>query len=557
MDLPLDQHVVEDSPAVVDSYMADEMRLSSLDIHLDDCDMAPEGKGLVVLLEIKPRDKGRLRGQVRPPQRGGRHALDAKASIRHEDDILTVGLQPTRRLLPCHVDKRNARSSHGAAAELERPRSRRPRPPGHRAGVRLHDSNAVNRNTEKHRCQLGVSGLVPLPAGGGTYRYHYRAIRLRARLSELRGVEHRGHLDVRAQANAELHAVATLAPRTLFASQLLITRRLQREVERSHVVTSVIGELGGSRVREWAADQVAPPQLGRIQTQLHREHVHRPLDQCYRLGATGATVRGHDSGVGVDAAAAPPDPRDGIHARGKQCRKDQLRRSQARVSSGIRHHVRLQADQLAIGGGTQRNVLDLAAPMGHRQHVLAAVLKPAHRAFELFRDCGDHALLGIGHELGAESAAHVAGDDSHARLRKAECVGNCAADAERHLGRSPHANAALSIGLRHHRVGLDRDCRESLIYESRPDDHGSAFQRAILSQVELEGEVVALVGVNQHRTCLERDSDIDERRQDLVVDNHRGRRVDSLFSRGRDCHGDGIADEFHLVRAESRARGLR
>ena len=88
-------------------------------------------------------------------------------------------------------------------------------------------------------------------------------------------------------------------------------------------------------------------------------------------------------------------------------------------------------------------------------------------------------------------------------------------------------------------------------------DHLGAFERALLAQVEIEGEVVALVGVHEHRARLERARAVDEGRQDLVVDDHRGRRIDSDIARLGHGHRDGVADELHLVGAKARARRLR
>jgi hypothetical protein len=195
---------------------------------------------------------------------------------------------------------------------------------------------------------------------------------------------------------------------------------LEREVERFRVIAGVVGEAGGGRVRERSADQVAAPQLGRIHRELRGQHVHRPLDHRDRLGTAGATIRGHHRGVRVSASPMPTNPRNGVDARSQQGGEDELRRSQARVRTGIGDDLSLEADKLAVEGGAERNVLHVAAPVGHRDHVLGAVFKPPHGSIQLFRDRGDHALLGVGHQLGAEASAHVARDHAHLGLGQAE-----------------------------------------------------------------------------------------------------------------------------------------
>jgi len=148
MDLPLNQHLVQYRPAVVNRDVAHQPRLARLDVHLDHRDVASKWKGLIVLLEIDLCDKCGLRGKLRPAQRGRRHAGDTKAPIRHAHDVLSARLQPSRRLRPRLLNERDACAQHRAAAELQRARPRRPRPSSHHPGVRLHDPNAVDRHSE-------------------------------------------------------------------------------------------------------------------------------------------------------------------------------------------------------------------------------------------------------------------------------------------------------------------------------------------------------------------------------------------------------------------------
>ena len=54
------------------------------------------------------------------------------------------------------------------------------------------------------------------------------------------------------------------------------------------------------------------------------------------------------------------------------------------------------------------------------QHVLQAILEPAHGTAEAHREQRDEHVLRVHDELGAEAAADVGGDDAHAVGRKIE-----------------------------------------------------------------------------------------------------------------------------------------
>jgi len=69
----------------------------------------------------------------------------------------------------------------------------------------------------------------------------------------------------------------------------------------------------------------------------------------------------------------------------------------------------------------------------------------------------------------------------------------------------------------------------------------------LLSELELESEVVPLVRVNEHRARLESRRAVDEHLHQVVVDRHRRGTIDCCASRLRHHHGDRVADEFDLL----------
>ena len=89
-----------------------------------------------------------------------------------------------------------------------------------------------------------------------------------------------------------------------------------------------------------------------------------------------------------------------------------------------------------------RDLVRLLALLGRGQHVLVAILDPAHGPPEPAREERDQHVLGIDDELGAEAAAHVGRDHAHLVRRQAEQVADELADLVRHLRRRPHRELA-------------------------------------------------------------------------------------------------------------------
>ena len=188
--------------------------------------------------------------------------------------------------------------------------------------------------------------------------------------------------------------------------------------------------------------------------------------------------------------------------------------------------------------------------MRHRGHVLCAELKPAHRTIEIPRQRRDHRLLGVRHQLRAECATDVGADDADLRLRQAQGLGDLAADVERDLRRSPHPDAAFAVGLRDDSVALDRNRREPLVDEPAAHDDVSALERAVFADVELEGYVVALVGMHERRARIGSCGAVDKGCEWLVIDHHLCRRVDGLLSGFAHGNGDRVAHELHALAAQ-------
>src|SRR5581483_8897746 len=219
VDLGLDEHVVQHRAAVVDGDVADEARIAGLDVHLHDRDVASEREGLVALVELRARLE---RSELGPRQRPRGHAPDPEAAAAQVLDVIARGLEPPRRLVLRLLDELDADLAHRAAAELQRPRARGPEAGGDGRGVALDHGDRLRRDAEQSGGQLRVRGHVALARGHRADADGHPAFGVDARVRGLRRVEHRGHLHVAADADAELHAVAALAARGLVAAQRLV-----------------------------------------------------------------------------------------------------------------------------------------------------------------------------------------------------------------------------------------------------------------------------------------------------------------------------------------------
>ena len=97
------------------------------------------------------------------------------------------------------------------------------------------------------------------------------------------------------------------------------------------------------------------------------------------------------------------------------------------------------AEEPAVAGGRDLDVVDLVALHAGHQGVLAARLDPLHRPAELPGQLRHHDVLGVVHALGAEAAAHVGRrDHAHVVLGQAELRRDHPAVAVHHLHGAPH-----------------------------------------------------------------------------------------------------------------------
>ena len=167
----------------------------------------------------------------------------------------------------------------------------------------------------------------------------------------------------------------------------------------------VVGEL----VRP---DQVPPADLGPVQPEVLGDPVHRPLHGVAALRPAGAAVGRDDDGVGVDAVDAHPVHRDRVRADQLGGRHDRHDDPVGRVGAVVVPAADVQRGHPALVVVADGDLLALLALVRGGDEVLAAVLGPVHRLAQ--RDGGHRHQQLLGprvHDLHAEPAAHVGGDD--------------------------------------------------------------------------------------------------------------------------------------------------
>jgi hypothetical protein len=370
-----------------------------------------------------------------------------------------------------------------------------------------------------------------------------------------------GDLDVRADADAELLHVAALATRGLVGAQVVVTCDPQRLAEGGVVVADVVGDTGDGRVRELVgAQEVATANRGRVHAELHGSQIEDALEHGGRLRASRAAVRAHRCRVGERDRAVVADARDPVHAlRHHPRRTERQHPAEAAVRARIADDATSQSDDRPVVAQAELQVLHLAATVRHGDHVLGPRLDPLHRTAQLARDA--HRDDALGHPvLRTERAADVRCDQPHVLRLDAERVGECAAVRVRHLARQVERElVTVAVVARHdgHRRALHRHDRQTLVLEAAPHDDLGTGERV---------EVVRLAGTHddvgtdrvelQRRVGRERVLHVDDRRERVVVDDHRVDRVDGLrLALGHD-HRDRISHEPNPAARECGAHHL-
>ena len=194
-----------------------------LGVDLDDGDVRAEREGGAVLAESSARGEVRRRARhLRPGDGRGRHAAHAELAVVGELDVVDGRLQQLRRPLAGLLEHVAGRGVHGAAAELQRPRSAGAPAARHERGVGLDERDLVERDAEPVArrasrtpsawpwpCPDVPAAMVAVPSACTVTEPYSSAAARR-------------DLDVDADPDAELHAVARRPPGGLLRAQPVV-----------------------------------------------------------------------------------------------------------------------------------------------------------------------------------------------------------------------------------------------------------------------------------------------------------------------------------------------
>ncbi len=343
------------------------------------------------------------------------------------------------------------------------------------------------------------------------------------------------HFNVGRQADPEMPGGARRASVLLLSTPVVVADHLERPVERRRVVTAVEQQPGARRVGEGVGrDEVPAPDLRRVDAEARGQGVHRPLDRVGGLGTTGAAVR-----VGRRLGGEHPGARERVSgdvvAAVVQERAEQrdAGRDELQVGPHVGEEMDAHRGHLARRVGSQLDVLDLTATVDCGHGVLAPVFGPRHGLLQAVRQREREDLLGVHVELGPEGPTNRGSDDPQLVL------GQTTRDAEHDLQdvrdlrrRVDRELTGEGLGHHAHATRLHGRGDEALLHVPLGDRMDGIGERGVdRRRVGRQLPGIRRVGpeiVVEHNRVGQRFLEIDDRRQRVVVDDHRFRRVARL-----------------------------
>ena len=154
------------------------------------------------------------------------------------------------------------------------------------------------------------------------------------------------------------------------------------------------------------------------------------------LRSARATIGIDRGGVGEDAGHAARNGRRAVRATQHQTEQASRHdRSEHReVGAQVRARIDAESENGAVSTSDELRVLDVVAPVGGGNVVLAARFDPLDGLIQAHREGGDDHLFGIEVLFRAEPSADLRGDHSQRVLGHAEHAGKLEAHQMRNLG---------------------------------------------------------------------------------------------------------------------------
>ena len=521
--------------------------------------MGAEGEGRAGRLE-HAADPQRLQlGQLGEGHGSVRRARDVQRRPALVDDqVPHVGFEQGSRPLPGERHQLLGGLLDRGAALLQAARTERAHAVRHEVGVAVLHGDPLDRDAGLVAGQHRPGGGVPLAVRRGAGQDGGGAVRVDLDVGDLVGSTfHRdaGDLDVHRQADAQLGGVAAGAPVGLLSAQRVVARGGQHPVERSGVVAGVVDRTGRGGVRLGErGEQVASPDLGRVEAGLGSEQVECALDGVCRLRAAGTAVRRDRRGVGDHAAGPRLDPRDVVDGRRHQAGEHGQQPAEPGVGTAVLQDLEAVGEHGAVPPAADRDGVDLGPPVGHRDHVLRAGLRPAHRSADVPGGRGDDCVVRVSADLGPEPPADVGGDDVHVLESQPEPRRDRPLRRRGRLRGQPQGEPTAVVGRRRRRPALHRRDREALVVHLLGDDHLAAVEQVRVRGIGAEGAHRVRAGRREEQHLVgSRLPHVDDGGQRVVLDLDEVRGVLTLVGQLGEYDGDRVADEPDDLGGQQRA----
>ncbi len=304
----------------------------------------------------------------------------------------------------------------------------------------------------------------------------------------------------------------------------------------------------GHRLR---LDEVLLAQAFRRHAELARGVVDRALDQIGGLRTAGATIGVDRHRVGVGGAQAHMRGRDVVDAgRHADAEPRDIGREAVQVGAHVGDDVDLQTDEAVVGVEREPRGRDVVAALAVGKEMLGTVRHPVDRLAGALGRHGRERVFAVGEELGAEAAADVVGDDTHALGRQLHH--HAADDVADHVAAlaAERQGIAIAVVFGDDAAGVHVVCHQPLIDDGR-FDHARGLREGApggggVARLGFEGEI-ALSFPRRHGAVFQRIDGADDVRQRLPVDGDRFRRVLGPLEGVGDHEGDGVAYIAHHV----------
>ena len=341
------------------------------------------------------------------------------------------------------------------------------------------DDHVVVRDAEMVGDDLGEGRLVPLAVrarsgNGGDLAAPFYPDNSALPAQDIGGFDIRRDTDP--------HDLATPARLGLRSAQISIVRQLHHAIERSRVVSGVVGDAERRAVGErLGRDEVPPANLDGIEAGRPSRLVHEALDEVDADGPPRSTVGSGRRGVRVHADAQKLGVLDPIRTedmsrvghRGHERQREQ-------VGPQIEDGLRPETNDLSIGGHRAFGFRDGRSRLDRGEQVLGPGGHPPDGPAELARERRRDDLLAVEWSFHSEAAADVRRDHAQLVLREAEHRRKVGARQKGILGRQPERQlVAAGVVAREHAAGLHRGSREPVMVEAHLHDVRCPPERSI------------------------------------------------------------------------------